>query len=367
MGVPVLDDWLQEVHKGKPADGRMHRDSDKVTCNIGKSVNNLCAHKNLEIQKKARSLVDTWKKRVNAEISKTNDAKSVGSGRAVSCSVKPCYSDVSHLGNKRSGSANVAAKMHSTQPSACRELCLITMELQILLKRETFPASIVVSSTDPHCKTVEEKSSGSIESQNNSDQAKTIASSWKEEARSSTAGSTSTSKASWVMTLEKASQCGQTSERPTDVPVDDDHGNTNSLIVRLPNHGRSHRRSASGDSFEDPLVMSSRSSSPDILDVEHGKFVDRIITACLSSRNENVVSLTRPKRRNSCSSIHALIESCAKYSEAITPLVVGDDMGMNLPATVAAGEISKAKAADWRCRFCLFDLHPKQICQGTLI
>ncbi|URD87953.1 BAH domain, partial [Musa troglodytarum] len=454
MGVSVLDDWLQEVHKGKPSDGRRHRDSDKVvedfllsllqaldklpvnlnalqTCNIGKSVNNLRTHKNLEIQKKARSLVDTWKKRVNAEISKTNDAKSVGSGRPVSCSVKPCSSDVSHSGNKRSGSTNVAAKMHSTQPSACRALSN-KYGAPDSPKKENFPASIVVSLKDSHCKTVEEKSSGSSQSQNNSDQAKTMASSWKQEVRSSTAGSTTTSKLAGgsyhhrrssnallgtsiaacqrenhlgrsgsvnkVMTLEKASQRGQTSERPTDVPVDD-HGNTNSLIVRLPTHGWSHRRSASGDSFEDPLVMSSRSSSPgipdkqhhnnhkrqkndvsqshiatdantvplqhndvkedagaegvisptDILDEEHGKFVggsgkvaDTIITACLSSGNENVVSLTRPRRRNSCSSIHALIESCAKYSEASTPLAVRDDMGMNLPATVAAGEISKS-------------------------
>ncbi|CAL9135527.1 unnamed protein product [Musa acuminata var. zebrina] len=454
MGVTVLDDWLQEVHKGKPSDGRTHIDSDKVvedfllsllraldklpvnlsalqTCNIGKSVNNLRTHKNLEIQKKARSLVDTWKKRVNAEISKTNDAKSVGSGQSVSCSVKPCSYDVSHSGNKRSGSTNVAAKMHSTQPSACRALSN-KYGAPDSTKKETFSASIVVSLKDPHCKTVEEKSSDSSQSQNNSDQAKTMASSWKEEARSSTAGSTTTSKLAGdsyhhrrssngllgtsiaacqrenhsgrsgsvnrVMTLEKASQCGQTSERPTDVPVDD-HGNTNSLIVRLPNHGRSHRHSASGDSFKDPLVMSSRSSSPgipdkqhhnnrkrqkndvsqshvatdanteplqcndvkedagaegvisptDILDEEHGKFVDgsgkvadTIITACLSSGNENVVSLTRPRRRKSCSSIHALIESCAKYSEASTPLAIRDDMGMNLPATVAAGEISKS-------------------------
>ncbi|CAL9078578.1 unnamed protein product [Musa textilis] len=454
MGVSVLDDWLQEVHKGKPSDGRRHRDNDKVvedfllsllqaldklpvnlnalqTCNIGKSVNNLRTHKNLEIQKKARSLVDTWKKRVNAEISKTNDAKSVGSGRPVSCSVKPCSSDVSHSGNKRSGSTNVAAKMHSTQPSACRALSN-KYGAPDSPKKENFPASIVVSLKDSHCKTVEEKSSGSSQSQNNSDQAKTMASSWKQEVRSSTAGSTTTSKLAGgsyhhrrssnallgtsiaacqrenhlgrsgsvnkVMTLEKASQRGQTSERPTDVPVDD-HGNTNSLIVRLPTHGWSHRHSASGDSFEDPLVMSSRSSSPgipdkqhhnnhkrqkndvsqshiatdantvplqhndvkedagaegvisptDILDEEHGKFVggsgkvaDTIITACLSSGNENVVSLTRPRRRNSCSSIHALIESCAKYSEASTPLAVRDDMGMDLPATVAAGEISKS-------------------------
>ncbi|URD87951.1 BAH domain, partial [Musa troglodytarum] len=396
MGVSVLDDWLQEVHKGKPSDGRRHRDSDKVvedfllsllqaldklpvnlnalqTCNIGKSVNNLRTHKNLEIQKKARSLVDTWKKRVNAEISKTNDAKSVGSGRPVSCSVKPCSSDVSHSGNKRSGSTNVAAKMHSTQPSACRALSN-KYGAPDSPKKENFPASIVVSLKDSHCKTVEEKSSGSSQSQNNSDQAKTMASSWKQEVRSSTAGSTTTSKLAGgsyhhrrssnallgtsiaacqrenhlgrsgsvnkVMTLEKASQRGQTSERPTDVPVDD-HGNTNSLIVRLPTHGWSHRRSASGDSFEDPLVMSSRSSSPGIPDKQHHNNHKRQKNDVSQSHIATDAN-TVPLQHNDVKEDAGAEESCAKYSEASTPLAVRDDMGMNLPATVAAGEISKS-------------------------
>ncbi|URD87955.1 BAH domain, partial [Musa troglodytarum] len=343
------------------------------TCNIGKSVNNLRTHKNLEIQKKARSLVDTWKKRVNAEISKTNDAKSVGSGRPVSCSVKPCSSDVSHSGNKRSGSTNVAAKMHSTQPSACRALSN-KYGAPDSPKKENFPASIVVSLKDSHCKTVEEKSSGSSQSQNNSDQAKTMASSWKQEVRSSTAGSTTTSKLAGgsyhhrrssnallgtsiaacqrenhlgrsgsvnkVMTLEKASQRGQTSERPTDVPVDD-HGNTNSLIVRLPTHGWSHRRSASGDSFEDPLVMSSRSSSPGIPDKQHHNNHKRQKNDVSQSHIATDAN-TVPLQHNDVKEDAGAEESCAKYSEASTPLAVRDDMGMNLPATVAAGEISKS-------------------------
>ncbi|KAJ7561151.1 hypothetical protein O6H91_03G016300 [Diphasiastrum complanatum] len=84
-GLPVLDDWLQEAHKGKVGDGGSPKDGDKVfedlllillraldklpvnldalkTCIVGKSVNNLRSHKNFEIQKKARKLVDIWKK-----------------------------------------------------------------------------------------------------------------------------------------------------------------------------------------------------------------------------------------------------------------------------------------------------------------
>ncbi|KAF3435152.1 hypothetical protein FNV43_RR22239 [Rhamnella rubrinervis] len=94
-GLPVLDEWLQEVHKGKIGDGSGGKENDKTTeefllallraldrlpvnlhalqtCNVGKSVNHLRSHKNSEIQKKARSLVDTWKKRVEAEMNMTD-------------------------------------------------------------------------------------------------------------------------------------------------------------------------------------------------------------------------------------------------------------------------------------------------------
>ena len=68
-GLPVLDEWLQEIHKGKIGDGSSPKDSDKSVeefllvllraldkrpanlqalqmCNIGKSVNHLRSHKN---------------------------------------------------------------------------------------------------------------------------------------------------------------------------------------------------------------------------------------------------------------------------------------------------------------------------------
>ncbi|KZV52115.1 hypothetical protein F511_07070 [Dorcoceras hygrometricum] len=103
-GVLVFDEWIQEIHKGKIGDGNNLKDSDKSveefvlvllraldklpvdlhalqTCNIGRSVNHLRSHKNLEVQRKARSLVDTWKKRVEAEMNSI-DTKS-GSAHAV--------------------------------------------------------------------------------------------------------------------------------------------------------------------------------------------------------------------------------------------------------------------------------------------
>ncbi|CAK9860701.1 unnamed protein product [Sphagnum jensenii] len=91
-GLCSLDDWLQEVRKGKiGGDGGSLKECDKVvedlllallraldrlpvdlkalkTCYVGKSVNHLRSHKNVDIQKKARKLVDVWKKRVDAEM-----------------------------------------------------------------------------------------------------------------------------------------------------------------------------------------------------------------------------------------------------------------------------------------------------------
>ncbi|CAL9057587.1 unnamed protein product [Musa banksii] len=197
------------------------------------------------------------------------------------------------------------------------------------------------------------------------------------------------------MALEKGSQSAQICEKPLDISIDD-HGNNNTLIRRFPNPGRSLGHSASGGSSEGPLVMGIISSSPDIpdkqdhtrrsdvsgshattdsntvswhgndvkegllgaegvrlptaiLDEEHGrvdeetnKVPEPIRTVCSLSGNENEVSLIELRTRNSFCSIHALMESCARCSEASTPLAVGVDMGMNLPATVAAREISKS-------------------------
>lgn len=89
-GLSFLDDWLQDGHKTKSGDGSS-KDADKAMdevigvilealrrlpinlealkgCSIGKSVNHLRSHRNLEIQKKARKLVDIWKKRVDFEM-----------------------------------------------------------------------------------------------------------------------------------------------------------------------------------------------------------------------------------------------------------------------------------------------------------
>ncbi|KAF8378322.1 hypothetical protein HHK36_029661 [Tetracentron sinense] len=485
-GLPVLDDWLQEVHKGKPGHGSSPKESDKLieefllallraldklpvnlhalqTCHVGKSVNNLRSHKNLEIQKKARSLVDTWKKRVEAEL-KINDAKS-GSSQAVSWPTKPGLSEVSQGGNRRNvGSSELPNKSSITQPSAFKTVP-VKLDHEEAIPKSTsaspgstklsasLPASVGIKSKDPDFKSVvgsgttdlppttigEEKSSSSSQSQNNSqscssDHAKTVDSSWKEDARSSTAGSLSVNKISsgafrhrkssngFVgsvvsgiqketgmgkcssfnrnMTSDKASQSGSglTSERALDMPLVD-HGNSHRLIVRLPNPGRSPARSASGGSFEDPSIIGSRASSPGLSekhdhhdrkvkgmndvyranitsDVKTESWQSNDVKDGLAASDEGDGSPAAVLEEERCktadedgktteaskatfsssgiefksaksyeasfSSINALIDSCVKCSEASVSMSVGDDIGMNLLASVAAGEMSKS-------------------------
>ncbi|XP_043706910.1 uncharacterized protein LOC122656456 isoform X2 [Telopea speciosissima] len=476
-GLPVLDEWLQEVHKGKIGDGSSPKEGDKSieelllallraldklpvnlhalqTCNVGKSVNHLRSHKNLEIQKKARSLVDTWKKRVEAEM-KINDAKS-GSSQAVSWHSKPGFSDVSHGGSRRTGgSSEVAVKSSVTQPSASKSAQVKLGQGDAVSKSTSaspgsvklsasLPAPVATGSKDFHCKLAvsggasdlplstikEEKSSSSSQSQNNSqscssDHAKTIGSSCREDARSSTAGSISVNKTSGAASRhrkssngflgsavsgvqkettvgkcssmnrnassEKISQSGLTCERAPDTPIADHVGN-HRLIVRIPNPGRSPARSASGGSFDDTSIMVSRASSPGhsekhdhsdrkvkgktdacrantVADVnieswQSNDVKDGVIASDEGDgspaavpdeercRNTDEIAKTTDTSKATCSlsgndskasfsSINALIESCVKYSEASASMV-GDDVGMNLLASVATGEMSKS-------------------------
>ncbi|MQL78211.1 hypothetical protein Taro_010631 [Colocasia esculenta] len=429
------------------------------TCNIGKSVNHLRGHRNLEIQKKARSLVDTWKKRVDAEMTKLemtklSETKSVGSNQAVSWPGKSGFSEVSQGGNRRSGSSEAAVKSGGAQTSSCKSLPSKIGHGDSNVKMNpgqsgspklpsVLSASVTIGTKDSQSKTggsswtgeppmtiKEEKSSSSSQSQNNSqscssDHTKSMCSTWKEDARSSAAGSMNSGKTSggtsrnrksstsFVGTTvsgiqkdsgsgrsrslrntasEKAPQPGTTGEKAVDVPVVD-HGNNHRLIVRLPNPGRSPARSTSGGSFEDPSLTGSRASSPGVpeknehidrrtklnsgacqasiaADVNAESWQsndlkggvgsddgDRSTTAVLdeerSSTDETVkavgtsrgASSSEPKSGKSfeasLSSINALIESCVKYSEA-SASSGGDDSGMNLLASVAAGEISKS-------------------------
>ncbi|RVX08654.1 hypothetical protein CK203_010925 [Vitis vinifera] len=473
-GLPVLDEWLQEAHKGKIGDGSSPKENDKSveefllaslraldklpvnlhalqTCNVGKSVNHLRSHKNSEIQKKARSLVDTWKRRVEAEMN-IDDAKS-GSSRSVSWQTKAVSSEVSHAGNRKTGGSSEAGMKSSiVQPPASRTPSVKLSGGEAVGKfasaspgsTKSLTGSAGINSKDPNSKMLvgggssdvpltpikEEKSSSSSQSQNNSqscssDHAKAVGSSCREDARSSTAGSLSANKISSSSsrhrkssngvhgsgsqketglgkfgslnrssTSEKVSPAGAMHEKVSDVPPSD-HLNSQRLIVRLPNTGRSPARSASGGSFEDSAITFSRSSPPHPEKHDHH---DKKVKGKNDTLRVNMASNTnaelcqskdglagsdegtgspaavlcdelhrvsedgeRPKEVSkttgsssgitpksgksyeaSFSSINALIESCAKISEASASASPGDDIGMNLLASVAAGEISKS-------------------------
>lgn len=464
-GLPVLDEWLQEVHKGKTGDGNMPKESDKSveefllallraldklpvnlnalqTCNVGKSVNHLRTHKNAEIQRKARSLVDTWKKRVEAEMNMT-DSKS-GSNRGVSWPSKPASSEVCHVGNRKSGvSSENVAKSSAIQPSVTRISQAKLNSGEMLSKPSLSPGSAKAMSTsmgnnskDQNIKLLvgamtsdlpltpikEERSSSSSQSQNNSlsysgEHAKTIGS-CREDARSSTAVSMSTGKvpgsasrtrkssnglhgaglavlqkepsSTKISTRnspsEKVSPTQMSHEKSPDQPLAD-HGNNQRLILRLPNTGRSPSRGASGGTFEEPAISFGKASPPAeknesqdrrvkakavclqnhvasnlitdvcdaneaLTDCEEGKGSlmgdercrasedgDKLVETLKPTSSSGFVSRSGQTYDASLSPMNALVESCVKFSEASASVSPGDD-GMNLLATVAAGEMS---------------------------
>ncbi|GAB2289530.1 hypothetical protein Dimus_023840 [Dionaea muscipula] len=479
-GLVVLDEWLQEVHKGKVGDSSIPKDSDRSveecllvllraldklpvnlhalqTCNIGKSVNHLRSHRNSEVQKKAKSLVDTWKKRVEAEMN-ISDAKSG------SCQQAPWTArsrpEVSHGGNRQtSGSSDAVMRSSLAQLSSSKSASVKIVQLESNGKsspaspgslKAPLPASpnanfkdgqprVSVSGVNPELPQIaarDEKSSSSSHSHTNSqcssEHGKNLVASAKEDARSSTAGSTSISKiigsasryrrspnglhgtslcvgqreggssrnsaATKISASEKLTESPLTCEKTCDAPFSE--ANNHKLIVKIPNRGRSPAQSNVGGSVEDPIFTSSRASSPvhsekhdqsghilkdnidayrtiitsdmnteswqsnDLKDVgsdegdgsptmapdcdrcqtadDPSKPADVLRPASMSSANQII---PRKLLDSSFSSMNALIESCVKYSEASENAMVRDDIGMNLLASVAAGEISKSGIA----------------------
>ncbi|KAJ8772924.1 hypothetical protein K2173_028101 [Erythroxylum novogranatense] len=402
-GLTVFDEWLQEVHKGKIGDGF----TDVQRWQVSESP---CTHKNLEIHKKARSLVDTWKKRVEAEM----DARS-GSDQTVPW---PAQSRLSE-GNRHSVlSSEVVTKSSGAQlsPSKAGSAKLVQGEMiksastpQGFVKSAASPASMrenfkegsaknlgVSGASDLHVlASRDERSSSSSQSHNNSqscsiDHGRSARFSAKEDARSSSVVSVNTNKiingstrhrkstngfpSSNISEIkketrlsrsssshrnpgsEKLSESALTSEMAVDTPMAE--VNSPKIVVKIPNQGCSPAQSASGGYLEEPSVMNSRASSPALSDkhdqfdhnlkekieaykaaVIPNKLMEVAKTASSSSGNEHK---SWKLRDASFSSMNALIESCAKYTKANATMSAGDDVGMNLLASVAAGEISKS-------------------------
>ncbi|PWA77137.1 bromo adjacent homology (BAH) domain, Transcription factor IIS [Artemisia annua] len=440
-GLSVLDEWLQEIHKGKIGDGSpkvndksieeflfaLLRALDRLpvnlhalqTCNVGKSVNHLRSHKNTEIQKKARGLVNTWKRRVEAEMNilQTKSGTSTGG----SWPNKSMMSEVSPMGSRRmGGSSDAAPSSPATQPSAPKAQQPKHSSGEAVTKSQTSPGSTKLStlsatgagSSDmPSSATKDGRSCSSSQSPNHSqscssDQGKNGAS-CREDARSSAAGSSSASKISISVShgknlsngfhgstvpgvqkegkvgslnrnfaSEKGSPTRHTSERVSDVSLVD-NGNTQRLIVRLPNTNRSPARNASVESPQDSSTVSGKGSLSEkqdhhdqkasekidtaqgsdvpsmARDLSHGKDGAKVApvgermneAACGSGPSSGVTPKPGKLYEASYSSINALVESCAKFSEASVSPSVGDDVGMNLLASVAAGEMSTSDAS----------------------
>ncbi|GMH16802.1 hypothetical protein Nepgr_018643 [Nepenthes gracilis] len=449
-GLPVLDEWLQEVHKLKVGDSTSPRDGDKSvdsfllvllcaleklpvnlnalqTCNIGKSVNNLRSHKNPEIQKKARSLVDTWKKRVEEEMN-INDVKS---GQTVQWPAKSSRHEVSHGVNKHlSGSSEATIRSSVTQLSSSKSASVKLVPGEITpkaasaspgtqkLTSSSMPAAnfkdgqtripIIGGISDPTQAMVkEEKSSSSSQSHTNSqcssDYGKNMAPSGKEDARSSNAGARSMNKTTGSASGHRKSGNGlqgtsasvvqretrssrnsslariSNSEKFSQSVICENNidthvveSNNHKLIVKIPNRGRIPAQSVSGGPIEDPSCRNSRAASP-ALSEKHDPSAVSLRQKSANHQNKegdsspaastdkklslasgdtgqspdvcNASHLPSGNRINSrkpvdssFNSIDALIESCA-YSEANASMSVGDNVGMNLLATVAAGEI----------------------------
>ncbi|KAL8140779.1 hypothetical protein V2J09_006800 [Rumex salicifolius] len=341
-GLPVLDGWLQEVNKGKigysgsPKDGDksvedflfvLLRALDKLpvnlnalqTCNIGKSVNNLRSHKNLEIQKKARSLVDMWKKRVEFEMN-IKDSKS-NSNQVVPWPGGRSRNDATYGGNKHPSVSSETATKSSGQLASTKSGPLklahgdtTTRAASVHIANQTAAASMFQMTTNykdgqvrispsggvselPQTVTKEEKSSSSSHSHTNSqcssDLAKNIARSGKEDPRSSTAGSKSVKKTSGssrhrksandphskthsggqkeslsnqnsslhgISPSEKFSESTVTSENNGAASLAEN--NSHKIIVKIPNRVRSPGQVANTASTEDPSCRNSRASSP---------------------------------------------------------------------------------------------------------
>lgn len=453
-GVPLLDAWLQDIQKGKVGDSSSPKDGnnsveeflllllralDKLPvnlhalqmCNIGRSVNHLRSHKNVEIQRKARTLVDTWKKRVEAEMNMI-DSKSSSTQATAAWPSKSSLPEASHGEGKTPSASDIAMKSSPSQNSATKSNSVRSSHGESILKHETLSPGAVKPTTTiasgkgrqpnisvggtanaSHIK--EDRSSSSTQSHSNGHSIsgkddtrsfssgsvtvnKTSRSSKRNKKisgspRRSASGSQKENNSSKILSahknsaLEKLSHAPLTNVRAVEGPTSE--GN-HRLIVKIPNRVKSPAQGVNGRSLGDPTLMSSRASSPVLLSKSKQSDPDSkdksdthhcIVDSSMGARenNDSKVELAESKcggsptllpdqeqsmdiedskreseglltkqvnseklLTSSFSPMNALVESCAKYSEAVSSSSLEDDVGMNLLASVAAGEISRS-------------------------
>lgn len=240
-GLLIMDGWLQVAHKGKNNEGGSPKEGDTADdelllmllhafnklpvdlnalkkSSVGKSVNLLRSHKHSEIKKRAKYLVDTWKKRVAAELNNSDTIS--GSSQGASCPCNQALEGEVHLQCKNEGSAKAVHKDSSTLATKVNENTSRLSEAGVMERSTSAsPRSVEGSSLhssvhgykDCHCEEPfisittdilvpsrkEEKNSSSSQSQNNSPSCssclgKASGSSCREDSKSSVAVSLST-------------------------------------------------------------------------------------------------------------------------------------------------------------------------------
>lgn len=230
-GLLIMDEWLQAAHKGKNGGGGSPKGGDPIDdelllmllhafnklpvdlnalkkSSVGKSVNLLRNHRNFEIKRRAKYLVDTWKKRVSAEL-KDNDAISESS-QGASCPSNQVLDEEVHFQCKGGGSAKVV-------PEASKTLTAKVNENTSRLSE----AGVMESSTSATPRSVEESSlHSSIHSYKdcyckepfNSGTADMLVPSTKEDKTSSSSQSQSNSLSSSVLAKASGSSCREDSK-----------------------------------------------------------------------------------------------------------------------------------------------------------
>ncbi|MBA0747125.1 hypothetical protein Gogos_009585, partial [Gossypium gossypioides] len=289
-------------------------------------VNLLRTHRNVEIQKKARSLVDIWK----------------------NSSVK---SSLTQFSATKTGFVKLVQGGTATKSASA---------MPVPMKASTLPASArtkarnatIVGTSDPQTTTRDEKINSSSESHNNtlscsSDHANMGEIPVKDDARSSAAGSGTVTKISGTSSRHrkfinglpgpvgvqretgpcnnsslhrnsapgKISQSSLTCEKAVDAPIVE--GNCNKFIVKIPNRGRGPARSVSGGFLEDQLVTNSRASSP-----------------LLSEKQEQFKHNMKEKSGTYQENVITDVNNESWQSNDVKDLLTGSDEGESSPAAV---------------------------------
>lgn len=332
-GLPLLNQWLQEAHKGKPGDGGISNECDisiddliltllkaleklpvdfdaLKSSNAPRSVKILRNHTNSKIHRKAKKLIEAWKKRVGAEIKQSEEAETASKQDNCRPSKLTMHKDPHNIFKnggsvdanvRNSGTFGNTGKTTTTNNSSSMGEVAISLKKSGVSTKES--PNRIPSSNSPHAEIEsasfpDERSSNSNQTLSNgparsTGPMKNTVSNWKEDSkfsmnnaantktgnsRSNTSGK-GISVAAGVNTGSKEAGSGKPLVRSTSASIEkkmvtavasdkisnestkaEGCSNNQKLILRLPNTARS----SMGNSFAD--VPSSRDSAANITD-----------------------------------------------------------------------------------------------------